>query len=133
MSLVKSIGKQKVNVDFNKDFINLFSEKIKSKDVAFINQTLEDLHAADVADLIENLDTDTRNKLIEIEVSDPSPVGMQILGPMGMEDIGINIKEMMSNVMPKSKQIKDNNARNISGINIILKTIPILQVQTWSL
>ncbi len=67
MSLVKSIGKQKVNVDFNKDFINLFSEKIRSKDVAFINQTLEDLHAADVADLIENLDIDTRNKLIEIE------------------------------------------------------------------
>ena len=30
MSLVKSIGKQKVNVDFNKDFINLFSQKIKS-------------------------------------------------------------------------------------------------------
>ena len=24
MSLVKSIGKQKVNLDFNKDFINLF-------------------------------------------------------------------------------------------------------------
>ena len=67
MSLVKSIGKQKVNVDFNKDFINLFSQKIKSNDVAFINQTLEDLHAADVADLIENLDTITRNKLIEIE------------------------------------------------------------------
>ena len=67
MSLVKSIGKQKVNVEFNKDFINLFSEKIKTKDVAFINQTLEDLHAADVADLIENLDTENRNKLIEIE------------------------------------------------------------------
>ena len=51
MSLVKSIGKQKVNVDFNKDFINLFSEKIKAKDVSFINQTLENLHAADVADV----------------------------------------------------------------------------------
>ena len=67
MSLVKSIGKQKVNVDFNKDFINLFSQKIKNNDVAFINQTLKDLHAADVADLIESLDTDNRNKLIEIE------------------------------------------------------------------
>ena len=66
MSLVKSVGKQKVNLDFNKDFINLFSEKIKSNDVSFINQTLADLHSADVADLIENLDSDTRNKLIEI-------------------------------------------------------------------
>ena len=73
MSLVKSIGKQKVNVDFNKDFINLFSDKIKAKDVAFINQTLEDLHAADVADLIENLDTETRNKLIEIEAFNIEP------------------------------------------------------------
>ena len=54
---------KKVNLDFNKDFINLFSEKIKSKDVSFINQTLDDLHAADVADLIENLDTENRNKV----------------------------------------------------------------------
>ena len=67
MSLVKSIGKQKVNLDFNKDFINLFAQKIKQKDIKFINQTLADLHAADVADLIENLDGDSRNKLIELE------------------------------------------------------------------
>ena len=73
MSLVKSIGKQKVNLDFNKDFINLFSEKIKTKDVAFINQTLADLHSADVANLIENLDVDTRNKLIEIEAFNIEP------------------------------------------------------------
>ena len=56
MSLVKSIGKQKVNLEFNKDFINVFSEKIKSKDSSFINQTLDDLHPADIADLIENLE-----------------------------------------------------------------------------
>ena len=37
MSLVKSIGKQKVNLDFNKDFINLFTQKIKQKDIQFIN------------------------------------------------------------------------------------------------
>ena len=67
MSLVKTIGEKKVNLDFNKDFINLFNEKIKSKDVQFINQTLKDLHPADVANLIENLPPDTREKLIEIE------------------------------------------------------------------
>jgi len=67
MSLVKTIGEKKVNLDFNKDFINLFNEKIKSKDVQFINQTLKDLHPSDVANLIENLPTDTREKLIEIE------------------------------------------------------------------
>ena len=73
MSLVKSIGEQKVNLEFNKDFINLFSDKIKSNDVAFINQTLENLHPADVANLIENLNIDTRNKLIEIEAFNIEP------------------------------------------------------------
>ena len=73
MSLVKSIGKQKVNLDFNKEFIKLFTDKIKTNDIAFINQTLDDLHPADVADLIENLDAETRNKLIEIEAFNIEP------------------------------------------------------------
>ena len=67
MSLVKSSGKKKVNLDFNKEFINTFSEKIKSSDIKFINQTLKDLHESDVANLIENLSNETRTKLIEIE------------------------------------------------------------------
>ena len=67
MSLVKSIGEKKVNLEFNKEFINLFNEKIRSKNVAFINQTLKDLHPADIANLIENLPVSTREKLLEIE------------------------------------------------------------------
>ena len=67
MSLVKSIGDKKVNFDFNKDFISVFSDKIKNGDIKFINQTLKDLHPSDVANLIENLSNDTRAKLIEIE------------------------------------------------------------------
>ena len=67
MSLVKSIGGKKVNFDFNKDFISIFSDKIKTSDIKFINQTLKDLHPSDVANLIENLSFDTRAKLIEIE------------------------------------------------------------------
>ena len=67
MSLVKSIGDKKVNFDFNKDFISVFSDKIKTADIKFINQTLKDLHPSDVANLIENLSNDTRAKLIEIE------------------------------------------------------------------
>ena len=30
--------------------------------------------------------------------------GMQILGPLGMDDLGVNIKDMLSNAMPKSKK-----------------------------
>ena len=31
---------------------------------------------------------------------------MQVFGPTGMEDIGMNIKEMISNSLPKSKKTK---------------------------
>ncbi len=67
MTLVKSTGNKKVNLDFNKEFINTFSDKIQSSDIKFINQTLKDLHEADVANLIENLSNETRIKLIELE------------------------------------------------------------------
>ena len=67
MTLVKSTGDKKVNLDFNKEFINTFSEKIQSSDIKFINQTLKDQHESDVANLIENLSNETRIKLIELE------------------------------------------------------------------
>ena len=66
MSLIKSIGNKKVNLDFNKNFITIFSEKINISDLQFINQTLKDLHPSDVANLIENLSYETRVKLIKI-------------------------------------------------------------------
>ena len=55
MSLIKSIGGKNVNFDFNKEFLSIFSDKIKASDIKFINQTLADLHPSDVANLIENL------------------------------------------------------------------------------
>lgn len=73
MSLVKSIGNKKVNFDFNKNFITIFSDKINNSDIQFINQTLKDLHPSDVANLIENLSYDTRVKLIEIESFNIAP------------------------------------------------------------
>jgi magnesium transporter len=73
MTLVKSTGIKKVNLDFNKEFINTFSEKIQSNNVQFVNQTLKDLHESDVANLIENLSNETRTKLIEIEAFNIDP------------------------------------------------------------
>ena len=35
------------------------------KNIKFINQTLKDLHPSDIANLIENLSSETREKLIE--------------------------------------------------------------------
>ncbi len=46
------------------------------------------------------------DKLIDVEVSDEPAIGMQIFGPMGMEDIGMNIKDMISGSFPKSKRSK---------------------------
>ena len=73
MTLVKSTGNKKVNLDFNKEFINTFSEKILARDIKFINQTLKDLHESDVANLIENLSNLTRVKLIELEEFNINP------------------------------------------------------------
>jgi magnesium transporter len=73
MALLKSTGSKKVNLDFNKEFINTFSEKIENGNIEFINQTLKDLHEADVANLIENLNPNTRIKLIELEAFNINP------------------------------------------------------------
>ena len=73
MALLKSTGNKKVNLDFNKEFINTFSEKIENENIEFINQTLKDLHEADVANLIENLNPSTRIKLIELESFNINP------------------------------------------------------------
>ena len=67
MALPKSAETKKVNLDFNKEFIDTFTQNIEEGNVVFINQTLKDLHEADVANLIENLSSDTRTKLFEIE------------------------------------------------------------------
>jgi len=67
MALPKSAETKKVNLDFNKEFINIFTQNIEEGNVAVINQTLKDLHEADVANLIENLNPDTRTKLFKIE------------------------------------------------------------------
>lgn len=73
MALLKSTGNKKVNLDFNKEFINTFSEKIENGKIEFINQTLKDLHEADVANLFENLTPSTRIKLIELESFNINP------------------------------------------------------------
>jgi len=67
MTLTKEIKDRKVNFEFNKEFINIFSKKIKDNDTEFLARTLKELHAADSADLIENLVPENRLKLIELE------------------------------------------------------------------
>jgi ATP-dependent HslUV protease ATP-binding subunit HslU len=43
-------------------------------------------------------------KMIEFDSQAPPAIGMQVLGPMGMDDMGINIQEIMGNLMPKKRK-----------------------------
>ncbi len=47
---------------------------------------------------------DFEDRELEIEVPEDSFPMMQVFGPMGMEDVGINLKEMISSVIPGSKK-----------------------------
>ena len=122
MSLIKSIGGKNVNFDFNKEFLSIFSDKIKSSDLKFINQTLEDLHPSDVANLIENLSSETRAKLIEIEEFDIDPeifveinesIQTEILQLLSLDSIAKIIKRLESDnaisILENSRYLSEND------------------------
>ncbi len=44
------------------------------------------------------------DKTIELDVTVDSGASMQIMGPFGMDDMGINIQDMMSSIMPKKSK-----------------------------
>ncbi len=44
------------------------------------------------------------DKTIEFDSQAQSSIGMQVLGPIGMDDMGINIQEIMGNLMPKKRK-----------------------------
>ncbi len=44
------------------------------------------------------------DKLIEFDTQTTATIGMQVLGPFGMDDMGINIQEIMGSLMPKKKK-----------------------------
>ena len=120
MTLVKSTGNKKVNLDFNKEFINTFSEKIQSSDIKFINQTLKDLHESDVANLIENLSNETRIKLIELEEFNIDPdifielnesIQSEVLQLLSVESIINILKRLESDDSIKILENLDKNKK----------------------
>jgi magnesium transporter len=128
MSLIKSIGTNKVNLDFNKNFITTFSDKINNGDLKFINQTLKDLHPSDVANLIENLSYETRVKLIEIESFNSAPeifielnesIQSEVLQLLSIDSISNIIKRLESD---DAVAILEN--LELSKKNLILDKLP---------
>jgi magnesium transporter len=128
MSLIKSIDTKKVNLDFNKNFITTFSDKINIGDLKFINQTLKDLHPSDVANLIENLSYETRVKLIKIESFNSAPeifielnesIQSEVLQLLSIDSISNIIKRLESD---DAVAILEN--LELSKKNLILDKLP---------
>ncbi len=66
MTLVKKIKDKKVNFEFNKEYIRVVNEKIQNNDAEFITNSFKEMHPADTADIIENLNENDREKLIKL-------------------------------------------------------------------
>ncbi len=54
-------------------------------------------------------------KMIEFD-STTGSVGMHVLGPVGLDDMGINIQEIMGNMMPKKKKKKKTTIKEAKKI-----------------
>ena len=91
------------------------------------DKTLKERHARTRDRIRKKLEKgEFEDKIIEVEVSDEPTIGMQVFGPMGMEDIGMNIKDMISGSLPKnkrSKKMKVLEAREVITENEALKLI----------
>ena len=54
-------------------------------------------------------------RMIEFDSTQPS-IGMQVMGPVGMDDMGINIQEIMNNMMPKKKKKRKTSIKDAKRI-----------------
>lgn len=75
------------------------------------------------------------SKMIEFDATQPA-IGMQILGPLGADDLGINIQELMSTMLPKKKKKRKTQileAREIFAQEEAQKLIDIDAVQKESI
>jgi len=128
MSLTKKITDKKANFEFNKEFINVFTSKIRDSDTDFLNKTLKELHPSDSADIIENLLTESRSKLIELEGFHLDPEIFIELNESVQTEIFITLStESIVNVL---KRLESDNALKIlenldeKKKNIVLDKLP---------
>ena len=128
MTLTKEIAERKVNFEFNKEFINVFSKKIKDNDTEFLNRTLKEMHPSDSADIIENLVPENRSKLIELEGFNLEPEIFTELNESIQTEIFLLLSiESIVNIL---KHLESDNALKIlenlneSKKNIVLGKLP---------
>jgi magnesium transporter len=111
MSLIKQISEKKVNFEFNKEFINVFSKKIQDNDTEFLNKTLKELHPSDSADIIENLAPENRSKLIELKYFNIDPeIFIELNESIQTEVFILLSTESIANIL---KRLESDNALKI--------------------
>ena len=66
MTLIKKIKDKKVNFEFNKEYIKVVTDKIGNNDAVFISNSFKEMHPADAADIIEQLNQSDRENLIKL-------------------------------------------------------------------
>lgn len=55
-------------------------------------------------------------KMIEFDSQAQTSIGMQVLGPFGMDDMGINIQEIMGSIMPKKRKKRKTTVKEARQI-----------------
>ena len=128
MNLTKTISDKKANFEFNKEFINLFSNKIKENDTVFLEKTLKELHPSDTADIIENLVPENRSKLIELKGFSLDPEIFIELNESIQSEIFIILSiESIVNILQRLES--DNALKILENLdekkkNIVLEKLP---------
>lgn len=56
------------------------------------------------------------DKMIEFDASANANIGLQVLGPLGLDDMGINFQEIMGNMMPKKKKKRKTKIQEAKAI-----------------
>ncbi|MBS1271743.1 MAG: ATP-dependent protease ATPase subunit ClpY [Candidatus Marinimicrobia bacterium] len=59
---------------------------------------------------------DFEDRQVEIEVQDDSTPMMQIFGASGMEEMGVNLQDMLGNIMPSKKKTRKTSVREARKI-----------------
>lgn len=72
---------------------------------------------------------DMDERVIEFD-STQQAVGMQVMGPFGMDDMGINIQEIVSSVMPKKKKKRKAPIKEARRIFIQEETEKLIDMET---
>ena len=120
------------------------AQRLKAEDLA--EERLLDLLLPGEKNLAADKDSSTRDKLrrllrmgelndrvVEVETQDAQMPNMQVFGPQGTEEMGLNIREMFGNIFPKQtkrRKMKVSEARELLIETEAEKLVDMDKVQT---